>query len=64
MFNRGFIAEAGLKLLDEGGTGGLTMTRLADRLQVRPSALYNHIAGKEEVLAGIRDLLSDRIDVS
>lgn len=58
------IAVAALELLDEGGEGGFTLSRLADRLRVRPSALYNHIDGKEDIIAGVRELVSDRIDVS
>jgi AcrR family transcriptional regulator len=64
VLNRDLIAEAGLRLLDEGGTDGFTMACVADLLQVRPSALYNHVAGKDDVVAGIRELISDRIDVS
>ncbi len=56
------IAEAGLSLLDE--SGDFTIGGLARRLGVGPSALYNHVSGKEEVLARIRELVSDRIDVS
>lgn len=55
------IAEAAVELLDE--VGDFTMTQLARRLGVGASALYNHVAGKEEVLARVRELVSDRIDV-
>ncbi|WP_290474000.1 MULTISPECIES: TetR/AcrR family transcriptional regulator C-terminal domain-containing protein [unclassified Leifsonia] len=64
VLTRDLIAEAALRLLDESGSEGFTMARLAQALRVRPSALYNHVDGKEDVIAGIRELISDRIDVS
>lgn len=64
VLTRDLIAHAGLRLLDESGAEGFTMARLAEALRVRPSALYNHVDGKEDVIAGIRELISDRIDVS
>ncbi len=64
VLTRELIAEAGLRLLDEGGADGFTMARLAAVLGVRPSALYNHVEGKDDVIASIRELISDRIDVS
>ncbi|SEA41595.1 TetR/AcrR family transcriptional regulator C-terminal domain-containing protein [Leifsonia sp. 21MFCrub1.1] len=64
VLTRELIAEAALRLLDESGADGFTMARLAQALRVRPSALYNHVDGKEDVIAGVRELVSDRIDVS
>ncbi|MFP3466730.1 TetR/AcrR family transcriptional regulator C-terminal domain-containing protein [Leifsonia sp. SIMBA_070] len=64
VLTRELIAEAALQLLDESGADGFTMARLAQALRVRPSALYNHVDGKEDVIAGVRELVSDRIDVS
>lgn len=64
VLTRELIAEAALHLLDESGADGFTMARLAQTLRVRPSALYNHVQGKEEVIASVRELVSDRIDVS
>ncbi|WGL51663.1 TetR/AcrR family transcriptional regulator C-terminal domain-containing protein [Nocardioides sp. BP30] len=55
------IAAAGLALLDE--RGDFSMAELARALGVQASALYNHVAGKDEVLARVRELVSDRIDV-
>ncbi len=64
VLDRTLIAEAGLLLLDARGADGFTMAELARELGVRPSAIYNHVSGKEEVLASVRELVSDRIDVS
>jgi AcrR family transcriptional regulator len=64
ILDRARIVEAGLRLLDQSGVEGFTMARLASELRVQPSALYNHVTGKEDVLSGIRERVSDRIDVS
>jgi AcrR family transcriptional regulator len=64
VLTRDLIAHAALRLLDESGADGFTMARLAQALRVRPSALYNHVDGKEDVIASVRELISDRIDVS
>ena len=64
VLTRSLIAETALRLLDDNGADGFTMTRLAKALSVQPSALYNHVEGKDDVIAGVRELISDRIDVS
>lgn len=64
VLSRQIIAAAALDLLDESGDAGFTLARLASRLRVRPSALYNHVSGKEDIIAGVRELVSDRIDTS
>ena len=51
------IVEAALKLLDREGLAGLSMRRLADKLEVGVASLYWHVADKEELLG----LLLDRI---
>jgi AcrR family transcriptional regulator len=51
------IVEAAVTLLDEHGTDGLTMRRLAQQLDVTPTALYWHVKTKDDVL----DLTLDRI---
>ncbi len=39
-----------LALLREGGEGGLSIRKLAKRLGVAPSSIYNYFAGKDELL--------------
>lgn len=46
------FAEA-VKLADAGGIEALSMRKLAQALEVEAMSLYNHIAGKEELLDGI-----------
>jgi AcrR family transcriptional regulator len=64
VLSRGLIFEAGLKLLDERGPHGFGMRDIARELGVQPSALYNHVSGHDEVIAGVRELIGDRIDAS
>ncbi|MFI9639426.1 TetR/AcrR family transcriptional regulator C-terminal domain-containing protein [Micromonospora sp. NPDC051925] len=51
------IVAAAVALLDQQGVDGLTMRRLAERLAVTSTALYWHVATKEDVL----DLAVDQI---
>ena len=54
---RARIVDAAVALLDEHGVDGLTMRRLAQRLAVTSTALYWHVATKDDVL----DLAVDQI---
>ncbi|WFE40456.1 TetR/AcrR family transcriptional regulator C-terminal domain-containing protein [Micromonospora sp. WMMD998] len=51
------IVDAAVDLLDRDGVDGLTMRRLALRLDVTATALYWHVRTKDDVL----DLAADRI---
>lgn len=64
VLSRDLILETALKLLDKNGEHGAGMRDIARALDVRPSALYNHVSGQDDIIAGIRELVSDRIDVS
>lgn len=57
------VLRAALALADEGGIKSLTMRRLGQDLQVEAMSLYNHIAGKEDILDGIVDLVFSEIAV-
>lgn len=61
VLSRAKIIEAALHLVDEHGAHGFGMRDIASALGVRPSALYNHVAGKEDVYLGIRELIGERI---
>lgn len=61
VLSRRLILETGLALIDEHGAEGAGMRAIAKRLGVRPSALYNHVSGRAELIAGVRELVSDRI---
>jgi TetR/AcrR family transcriptional regulator, tetracycline repressor protein len=49
------IIEVALALLDEDGAGGLSMRRLAERLDVAPNALYSHVRDKADLIDGLVD---------
>lgn len=64
VLSREAIAKAALALIDEAGAEGFSMAALAARLGVRPSSLYNHVTGRDDILAAVRELVSDAIDAS
>lgn len=49
------ILAAALTLLDEGGGKGLTMRALAERLDVTPMSLYNHVGDRKGLLLALSD---------
>src|SRR5262245_33408327 len=52
---RDAILDAAVAVLDDGGPGRLTMRSLAERLGVRPMALYTYFGSKDELLDAARD---------
>ena len=55
---RGAVAVA-----DAGGIGSLTIRSLAQHLGVKPMSLYYYVAGKDEILDGIVDLVFSEIEL-
>jgi AcrR family transcriptional regulator len=55
--SRDRILQAALELVDEGGIDALTMRRLGQTLGFEAMSLYNHVAGKDDVVDGILDLV-------
>jgi TetR/AcrR family transcriptional regulator, tetracycline repressor protein len=51
------IVRAALLLIDERGLDQLTMRRLGADLGVEAMSLYKHVAGKEAILDGVREML-------
>lgn len=58
------ITGAALELIADEGYEGLTMSALARRLRVAPSALYNHAESKQEVLGWVQDHVMTMVDFS
>ncbi|MHC6591716.1 TetR/AcrR family transcriptional regulator [Arthrobacter sp. C152] len=58
------ITAAALDLVSSKGYEGLTMAALAKVLEVAPSALYNHVKSKQDVLLLVEDHLMSLVDVS
>lgn len=56
------ITDAALKIASEFGLGDLSMRRLARELDVQPSALYWHVANKQEVFILIATRMSEMVD--
>jgi AcrR family transcriptional regulator len=55
--SRDAVLAAALAIADRVGSAGLTMRVLAQELGVVPMALYKHVAGKDELIDGIVDLV-------
>lgn len=62
LLSREIIARAALAVVDEHGPAGLTMRALAERLGVKAASLYNHVAGKDELLDALAELVNAEID--
>ncbi|KRE81934.1 TetR/AcrR family transcriptional regulator [Arthrobacter sp. Soil763] len=58
------ITAAALRLVRKSGYDGFTMAALARTLNVAPSALYNHVSSKRDVLVLVQDHLTSFVDVS
>lgn len=63
VLNRDLIAEQALELVVEEGLDRLTMTRLAKKLSVATSALYNHVDNKADIVLLIQDALVSQVSV-
>jgi AcrR family transcriptional regulator len=57
------VLRAALELADTGGLEALTMRRLGQQLGVEAMSLYNHVAGKDDVLDGLVDMVFGEIEV-
>jgi AcrR family transcriptional regulator len=64
VLSRDRITAAALALITIEGYGGFTMSSLARTLKVAPSALYNHVSSKQEVLVWLQDHVMTMVDVS
>lgn len=58
------IVDAAYAVLDEQGLPGLSMRRVAQDLEVRPGALYYHVANKQELLAEVATRILDDVPVA
>lgn len=64
VLDRELIARAALKLVVTGGYSTLTMSSVAKSLNVSPSALYNHVESKQELMQWIQEIVMDGVDSS
>ncbi len=61
--SRDRILAAAVALSDRDGLSGLTMRSLGAELGVEAMSLYKHVANKDEILAGMVELVLEQIDV-
>jgi AcrR family transcriptional regulator len=61
--SRARILEAALRLADEDGIEAVSMRRIGQAMDVEAMSLYKHVAGKEDILDGISDLVMLEVDV-
>lgn len=61
---RADVVATALDVLDRHGLGDLSMRRLAAELDVGPSALYHHVASKQDLLAAVSDEILLRGEVA
>lgn len=64
LVSRQKIGDAALDIASEKGYTALTMAALARRIGVAPSALYNHISGKDELFYLLQDAVMQLVDVA
>jgi AcrR family transcriptional regulator len=57
------VLDAAVAFADEHGIEALSMRRLAKELGVEAMSLYNHVANKDDLLAGIIDLVTAEIEL-
>ena len=61
--SRDGVLRGAMAVADTGGVGSLTIRSLAQHLGAKPMSLYYYVAGKEEILDGIVDLVFEEIDL-
>ena len=52
---RDAIVDAALELLDADGLDGVSMRRVAQKLETGPASLYQHVGNKDELLEAVLD---------
>jgi AcrR family transcriptional regulator len=57
------VLRAAVALADDSGLRSLTMRRLGEAVGVEAMSLYNHVAGKDDLLDGMVDLVFGEIDL-
>ena len=60
--SRDRVLRAAVALADDAGIDSISMRRLSEELGVVPMALYKHVANKDELLAGMVDIVVAEID--
>lgn len=61
--SRDRVLTGAVAVADAGGIGALTIRRVAEELGVKPMSVYHYVAGKEEIIDGIVDLVYSEIQL-
>src|SRR5687767_3194868 len=61
--SRDRVLRAAINIADIGGIKSLTMRKLAQELDVEAMSLYHYVANKDDILAGIVDLVMREIEL-
>ncbi|GAB2756823.1 TetR/AcrR family transcriptional regulator [Amycolatopsis magusensis] len=61
--SRDRVVGAAMALADEKGEAGVTMRAVAARLGVEAMSLYNHVAGRDDLLDGMVDAVFGEIEL-
>ena len=57
------VLQQAVAIADADGLAALTIRALAIELEVKPMAIYHHVANKEEILDGIVDIVFSEIEL-
>jgi AcrR family transcriptional regulator len=57
------ILEGAMRVADDGGLGSLTIRSLAQALGVKPMSVYHYVAGKDEIIDGVVDLVFGEMEL-
>jgi AcrR family transcriptional regulator len=57
------ILAAGVRIADAEGIGAVSMRRLGHELDVKAMSLYHHVASKDDVHAGMLDLVLGEVEI-
>jgi AcrR family transcriptional regulator len=57
------VLQRAVTIADADGLAALTIRALASELEVKPMAIYHHVANKEEILDGIVDIVFSEIEL-
>lgn len=64
LLDRQRITEAAFLLVSRSGLKALTLRRIAESLDVSPSAIYNHASSRSAILYWVQEHLTGNLDVS
>ena len=60
---RNRVLRAAVSFADESGITSLSMRKLGEKLEVEAMSLYNHVAGKDDLLDGIVEMVVDEFEL-